>query len=97
MEWYSTCDLELNEAETFDNSKVGLYFVALFSEAEEGSDDFFADTVEDYNFIVDSLEEEHVRRTVHTTKTTTDGAEGEDNKAWIRSTDIKREIRAKLA
>jgi len=84
---------------TFENSKLSICFVALYSQAEEGSAEFFADTVEDYNFIVDSLEEEHVRRTVHTTKTAADIAEGDDlsTKAWIRSTDIKREIRAKLA
>jgi len=69
-------------------------FRALYSEAEAGCEEFFADTVEDYNFVVDSLEEEHVRRAVHTTKTNTDN-DGEDQ-VWVRSTDIKREIREKL-
>jgi hypothetical protein len=62
-----------------------------------GNDDYFADTIEDYNFIVDSLEEEHIRRSVHTTKTSNEIADGTDDKVWIRSTDIKREIKMKLA
>jgi hypothetical protein len=90
MEWYSSFDMGIVETDMFDNSKLSLLFVALYSEVQEGSDDFYADTVEDYNFIVDSLEEEHVRRTVHTTKTAADMPEGDDGKDWIRSTDIKR-------
>lgn len=69
-------------------------FKALYTEAEQGCEEFFADTVDDFNFIVDSLEEEHVRRAVHTTKTHAE-TNGEEQ-IWVRSTDIKREIREKF-
>jgi hypothetical protein len=38
-------------------------------EDNDGNNKHLADIEEDYNYMVDSLEDEHVRRTVHTTKT----------------------------
>ena len=52
------------EEERADFEQVNESFRSLFgAEAAE------ADTLQDFNFVVDSLEDEHVRRAVHTTKT----------------------------
>ena len=51
------------------------------------------------------LEEEHIRRAVHTTKNTNDNNNADENnhstneifnKTWVRSTDLKRELKMKM-
>jgi len=42
-------------------------FEELFSDSEK-PDKHPSDFIEDFNFIVDSLEDEHIRRNVHTTR-----------------------------
>lgn len=51
--------------------KVNGEFKRMFGD-ENGNNQHPADVQEDYNFIVDSLEYEHIRRAVHTTKTLED-------------------------
>lgn len=53
--------------EDFDFVKVNNEFKQLFSD-EFGPNQHEADLQEDYNFIVDCLEDEHIKREVHTTK-----------------------------
>lgn len=54
--------------EDYDMAEVNQEFRMLFGDSD-GVNQQAADLQEDYNFIVDSLEDEHVRRLVHTTKT----------------------------
>jgi hypothetical protein len=66
-----------------DYEKINDSFRSLFADFAQP---LLADTVQDLNFIVDSLEDEHVRRAVHTTKTI---AEIEEEKQDEKALDDK--------
>jgi hypothetical protein len=96
MQNYETWKSQLNsftEEEQIDFEKTNDSFRCLYAETAFPIE---ADIMQDLNFVVDSLEDEHVRRAVHTTKTQAE-IEEENNEGGLEGNSKANQIAAMLS